>query len=102
MQTMSPVAFVVNMFADLCPPGLLPIAYGLRGTGYAPAVILLGLCYSICVFTMWCVARTSEITGEHTYRGQWEKVYGPSTAWVPVTVVILVCFGCNLSYSCFF
>lgn len=102
VNSMSAAAFVVNMFADLCPPGLLPLAAGLRGTGLLPALLLLLVLGSACVYTMWTVGRTCEITGCQTFRGQWAVTLGEQTAWVPVAVVVLVCFGCNLSYSCFF
>merc|ERR1719156_128358 len=32
------------MFADLCPPGFLPLAYGLRYTGYVPGLGLFRVC----------------------------------------------------------
>lgn len=102
MGTMGPVAFVVNMFCDLCPPGLLPLASGLRGTGYVPGLAILCTLCSFSVYTMWTVSRTKEITGKVTYRGMWEKTLGEGSSWVPVATIVSVCFGCNLSYSCFF
>merc|ERR1711972_1134504 len=99
---MSPVAFVVNMFADLCPPGVLPLAFGLKDTGYIPGLILLVCFYFCCVYTMWAVAKTADITGAKDFQGQWDKTIGTSTSWVPVFVVVLVCLGCLLCYSCMF
>lgn len=101
-ESMSSAAFVVNMFADLCPPGLLPLAYGLQGTGFVPAFAILFVFYGLCVYTMWTVSRTAEITGKVTFMDQWETVIGKETSWVPVVVVAVVCFGCNLAYACFY
>lgn len=101
-ETMGRFTFVVNMFADLCPPGFLPLANGLAKTGYIPGFIILLVFYSLCVYTMFVIARTAEITGAKDFAGQWGKTIGQRTSWVPVAVVVLVCFGCNLAYSCFF
>jgi len=102
LSSMSSFAFIVNMFADLCPAGILPLAAGLKKTGYAPAFLILGVLYLICVYTMWCISRVCEITGQHTFRSQWEKAIGRRSSGIPVCVIILVTFGCCLAYSCFF
>merc|ERR1719375_219733 len=99
---MSSIAFVLNMFADLCPPGMLPMAFALRQTGYVPAASLLVFFCGICVYTMWCIGRTTAITSETTFEGQWKVAIGQSTSWIPVAVVVAVCFGCLLSYACFY
>jgi len=99
---MSAWAFVVNMLVDLCPGGVLPLAYGLNWVGYAPAVLfLIGLC-ALSIYSMWMIAQTAEITGQKTWKGQWERAISSETAWIPVTVLALFCFGCNLLYSVFF
>jgi sodium-coupled neutral amino acid transporter 11 len=99
---MSSIAFVLNMFADLCPPGMLPMAFALRQTGYVPAACLLVFFCGVCVYTMWCIGRTTAITSETTFEGQWRVAIGQSTSWIPVAVVVAVCFGCLLSYACFY
>jgi sodium-coupled neutral amino acid transporter 11 len=99
---MSSIAFVLNMFADLCPPGMLPMAFALRQTGYVPAMCLLVFFCGVCVFTMWCIGRTTAITSETTFEGQWRVAISQSTSWIPVAVVVAVCFGCLLSYACFY
>lgn len=101
-DSMSNKAFVVNMFADLCPPGFLPIAYGLKDTGFIPGAIMLVVFYFLCVHCMYLIANSSMITGQTTFDAQWEQCLGKRTKWVPVAVVILVCFGCNLGYACFY
>merc|ERR1719506_1952941 len=99
---MSSTAFILNMFADLCPPGMLPMAFGLRQTGYVPAVCLLAFFCSVCVYTMWCIGRTTAITSETTFEGQWKVAIGQSASWIPVAAVVAVCLGCLLSYACFY
>eukprot|EP00928_Gymnodinium_smaydae_P003485 TRINITY_DN11246_c0_g1_i1.p1 TRINITY_DN11246_c0_g1~~TRINITY_DN11246_c0_g1_i1.p1 ORF type:complete len:650 (+),score=74.55 TRINITY_DN11246_c0_g1_i1:48-1952(+) len=101
-ETMSPFTFVVNMFADLCPPGFLPLAAGLKDTGYIPGFAIMLIFYGLCVYTMYAIAKTSEITGGKDFACQWSSTIGPRSSWVPGLVVVLVCFGCTLSYSCFF
>jgi len=100
--TMGPISFVVNMFADLCPPGLLPLAYGMKNTGFVPAAILLVVFYGLCVYTMWAIGQTARLTGANTFQSQWEAAIGVRSSWIPPAVVALVCFGCNLSYACFY
>jgi len=102
LGTMSSKAFVINMFADLCAPGLLPLAYGMTGTGFLPGGILLVVFYGMCVYTMWAIGRTCLLTQKLNFAEQWAQEIGPRSAWVPVTVVVLVCFGCCLSYACFY
>jgi len=99
---MSPASFVVNMLADLCPGGVMPLAYGMNWAGYAPAAVFLLVLTPISIYTMWVIAQTAEITGTKTWKEQWEKVVSPKTAWIPVTVLVLFCYGCNLLYSSFF
>lgn len=48
------------------------------------------------------IAKTAEITGQKTWKGQWEKAISAETSWIPVTVLVLFCFGSNLLYSVFF
>mmetsp|Transcript_37538 Transcript_37538/g.108152 ORF Transcript_37538/g.108152 Transcript_37538/m.108152 type:complete len:441 (+) Transcript_37538:1103-2425(+) len=101
-DSMSAFMFVVNMFADLCPPGFLPLAYGMKSTGYIPGLIMLVLFYILCVYTMYSISKAMQITGGKDFARQWTLTVGEGTAWFPVAAVFLVCFGCTLSYSCFF
>merc|ERR1719195_1549405 len=45
---------------------------------------------------------TSQITGARDFAGQWKCTFGPRTAWIPVLIVMVVCMGNCLAYSCFF
>lgn len=99
---MGAAAFIVNMLADLCPGGVLPLAYGLNWAGYVPAAFFLVVLCALSIYTMWVIAKTAEITGQKTWKGQWEKAISYDTAWIPVTTLVLFCFGSNVLYSIFF
>lgn len=101
-DTMSALTFVVNMFADLCPPGFLPLAFGLKATGYIPGLLMLVTFYGLCVYTMYAISKSMQLSGCKDFASQWTNAVGKGSAWFPVLAVFLVCFGCNLSYSCFF
>jgi len=100
--TMSPAAFIVNMFADLCPPGFLPLASGMASTGVAPGVLLVVLFYGLCTHTMFTVGKSTDITGATTFAEQWAIAVSEKTSWLPTVVVACVCFGCTISYACFY
>jgi len=99
--TMSSSAFIINMFADICPAGFLPLASGLKGTGYVAALLLVTVLCALCIYTMWVVGETARITGKNTFRSQWEVTLGKQTAWMPVLVIVLVALGSCVAYSCF-
>jgi len=100
--TLSEFSFVVNMFADLGPSGFLPLAHGLKDTGYIPGFLILISFYFICVFTMYSVAETSRLSGAKDYASQWGLCVSARTKWIPVAMVVAVTFGTLISYSCFF
>merc|ERR1719352_1654782 len=47
------------------------------------------------------IARTAFITGKNSFTDQWATLVGPSTSWIPVAVLISVCFGNCIEYLCF-
>jgi amino acid permease len=100
-QTMSSLAFIVNIVADLVPSGFLSISYGMSGAGYIPSLILLLIIGFIATFTMWTCGRTCEITGKYEFASQWIATIGPRTAWVPLAVIIVTSFGALLCYACY-
>mmetsp|Transcript_107561 Transcript_107561/g.304165 ORF Transcript_107561/g.304165 Transcript_107561/m.304165 type:complete len:648 (-) Transcript_107561:56-1999(-) len=101
-QTMGSMAFILNIVADLCPSGFLSISYGMDGTGYIWAALLLVVFCSLCIYTMWTCGRTSEITGERDFASQWALVIGAGGAWIPLLVIVIVAFGALLCYACYF
>jgi len=101
-ETMGDVEIVINLLADLSPAGILPLAYGMSGTGYVPAFALLLVFAAAAAFMMYLVGLTMEKTGAKSYDMIWEKVIGPGSMWVPLATVWLVTFGCCLAYACMF
>lgn len=101
-ETMDDVSIVINLLADLSPAGILPLAFGLGGTGYVIGTILLAIFGAAAAYMMYLIGRTVELSGQQSYDKIWEKVVGPSTSWVPIFTVVAVCFGCCLGYACFF
>jgi len=101
-DTMGDAEIVINLLADLTPAGVLPLAFGMSGTGYVPAVAILLMLTGVAAYMMHLIARTIEISGKNTYDQIWSVVIGPKSAWVPTTVVSVVCFGNCLAYACMF
>lgn len=94
-DTMSDLSLVINMLCDISPAGVLPLAFGMSGTGYIPAMILLLVFAGAAAYMMFLVARTIEIAGVKSYDRLWERC-----KWIPTVVLWLVCFGNALAYIC--
>jgi len=97
-------SLAINIMADLCPHGMLPLAFGMAsegGTGLAPALTLLLVFGSLSAYTLISIARACEATGEYSFRGIWSRTLHPSTAWIIDAGITLLCFGCCIFYSAF-
>ena len=97
-------SLAINIMADLCPHGMLPLAFGMAsegGTGLAPALTLLLVFGSLSAYTLISIARACEATGEYSFRGIWSRTLHPSTAWIIDTGITFLCFGCCIFYSAF-
>jgi sodium-coupled neutral amino acid transporter 11 len=101
-ETMDDVSIVINLLADLSPAGVLPLSYGMTGTGWVPAVAIVLLFASATAYMMYLIGRTIEISQRKSYSRIWEEVVGPGTVWIPTFVVFSVTFGCCLAYACMF
>lgn len=101
LKTMSGTVFVINMFADICPLGFLPLSSGLKSTGYVPALLLMFVACFTCIYTMGIVGQTASITTENTVRSQWVATLGKQTEVVPVLVIFLATLGSCVVYSRF-
>ncbi|CAE7450254.1 unnamed protein product [Symbiodinium sp. CCMP2456] len=75
-DTMTGASLVVNLLADVSPAGVLPLAYGMSGTGYIPAVVLLMLFACGAGYSMYLISRTIEISGVKSYDRIWERCIG--------------------------
>jgi sodium-coupled neutral amino acid transporter 11 len=100
--TMDDISIVINILADLAPAGVLPLSFGMTGTGVVPAVALVLVFAAAAAYMMYLVGRTVSISGRKSYSHIWEEVVGSGTVWIPTFVVFTVCFGCCLAYACMF
>jgi len=101
-ETMDDVSIVINLLADMSPAGILPLSFGMIGTGYLPAMVLLFL-FAVCSsYMLYLLSRVIQSTGANSFDRMWSKLMGESTAWVPTFTVVLVTFGCCLAYACMF
>lgn len=102
-ESASFMVLVFNMFVDLVPPGMLPLAYGVaQGTGLISAFLITFSFALLSIFTMTCIARCVHHSRCGTYGAIWKQAFGERTMMVPMIVVMLVCFGTLLSYACFY
>mmetsp|Transcript_45964 Transcript_45964/g.107466 ORF Transcript_45964/g.107466 Transcript_45964/m.107466 type:complete len:475 (-) Transcript_45964:110-1534(-) len=99
-DTMTGASLVINLLADVSPAGVLPLAYGMSGTGYIPAVLLLMLFACGAGYSMYLISRTIEISGVKSYDRIWERCIGERSKWIPSLVLCIVCFGNALAYVC--
>lgn len=94
----------INIMADLCPHGMLPLAFGMAsegGTGLVPALALLTLFGSLSAYTLVSIARACEATGASSFRAIWARTLGAKTAWVIDAGITFLCFGCCIFYAAF-
>jgi amino acid permease len=101
---MSMSTLVINIIADLCPHGMLPLAYGIAQggpTGLVPAVALVGLFGFLSAYTMTVYAKLADETKSNSIAEVWGKLIGEKTRWVADVAVFSLCFGCCVFYSAF-
>mmetsp|Transcript_46413 Transcript_46413/g.86734 ORF Transcript_46413/g.86734 Transcript_46413/m.86734 type:complete len:486 (+) Transcript_46413:92-1549(+) len=99
-DTMTGTSLIINLLADVSPAGVLPLAYGMTGTGYIPAVLMLLLFACGACYSMYLISRTIEISGVKSWDRMWERCIGEQSKWVPSLVLFVVCFGNSLAYIC--
>jgi len=98
---------VLNMLADLCPHGMLPMAYGVAamgGTGLAPAALMTAAASCACGYTLYSLGRSYSASGTKeppSLRAVWSAVIGEKTSWMASALVALLCAGCCVFYSAF-
>lgn len=100
------LSLVTNIVADLCPHGMMPLAYGLSQgasgpTGCIPALVLMILFGSMSAYTMISYADISKQTNSKNIGELWSKLINPKTKWLIDLSVFLLCFGCCVFYSAF-
>jgi len=95
---------VVNVVADLCPHGMLPLAYGIAqegGTGVIPAVALLLIFGSMSAYTMTSYADMAVETNSNSIGEIWGKLISKDNVYIADLSVFALCFGCCIFYSAF-
>ena len=101
---MSLTTLIVNIVADLCPHGMLPLAYGISQggpTGVVPALVLLGIFGSMSAYTMTSFANMAAETKSQSIGDLWAQLVDPKTKWIADAAVFSLCFGCCIFYSAF-
>ena len=101
---MSLATLVVNIVADLCPHGMLPLAYGISQggpTGVVPALALLVFFGAMSAYTMTSFANMAADTRTKSIGELWAKLVNPKTKWIADSAVFALCFGCCIFYSAF-
>lgn len=101
---MNSPTLVMNLLADLCPHGMLMLAFGMAahgGTGTVPAVaLLLGFC-GVGVYTLFSLGRAAQDCNKGTLLGVWSDLVGPRSGLAMEAMVATLCFGCCIFYAAF-
>lgn len=101
---MSIFTLAINIVADLCPHGMLPLAYGMASegsTGLVPALGLLLTFGSLSCYTLFSIARACQSTGNYSFRGVWSRTLSRESAWIIDVGITFLCFGCCIFYAAF-
>lgn len=95
---------IVNIVADLCPHGMLPLAYGLSQggpTGLIPSIALMAFFGAASSYTMSLYAKLAVSTGSKNIGDVWAKLMSPKSRWVVDASLLALCAGCCIFYSAF-
>ncbi|RYH28986.1 hypothetical protein EON65_10130 [archaeon] len=95
---------VINIVADLCPHGMLPLAYGFASggpNGLVPSVLLLALFATMSGYSMTAFASLAQHTNSSTIAEIWSKLFNPQTKFLVDLAIFGLCYGCCVFYSAF-
>jgi len=106
---MSAPMAVANILADLCPHGMMPIAFGLAadgGTGPVvgvATVLFFGFLswYSLLSYGRAADAVLDPHSGQESLASVWSEAVSPKTTYIPNYGCALLTLGCLLFYSAF-
>lgn len=107
---MGPITAITNVLADLCPHGMLPLAFGIAaggGTGPLTAVITLLIFGALSWYSLISFGRAADVvlkdSHEESLSSVWVKVVpgGEKTSYIPDLFCALLTSGCCLFYSAF-
>jgi len=97
-------SLVINVVADLCPHGMLPLAYGFAQggpTGILVAVPLMLIFGIFSAYTMTSVAGMAAELKSSDIGELWSTLVSQNTKWIADLSVFYLCFGCCVFYSAF-
>lgn len=103
-HSISTAQLVINVVADLCPHGMLPLAYGIAqegSTGIVTALGLLSVFGSMSAYSMTAYADMATETNSSSISDLWAKLFNAKTSWLADVAVFSLCFGCCIFYSAF-
>ena len=109
-ELMGPVTAFTNILADLCPHGMLPLAFGIAaggGTGALTATMTLLIFGALSWYSLLSWGRAADVvlkgSHEESLSAVWGKVIpnGDATSYVPDALCALLTIGCLLFYSAF-
>jgi amino acid permease len=103
-EKLSTTGLVVNIIADLCPHGMMPLAYGFAhrdSTGWAMAITLVIVFGSMSAYTMGSYAKMAQETNSASIGEIWRKVVSPTSEWMVNSAILALCGGCCVFYSAF-
>lgn len=86
-----------NIIADLCPHGMLHLAYGLAcggPTGIIPAVVLVAVFGAMSAYSMVVLAHLSKEVGAESIGDLWGRLKSPSSKWLIDASIMMLCYGC--------
>lgn len=95
---------ITNIVADLCPHGMMPLAYGFAQggpSGLIPSITLLVVFGSMSAYTMLSLSRLATSTNSKSLGEVWGKLISKKTEWVVDLAIFALCFGCCIFYSAF-
>ena len=101
---MSLSTLIINIVADLCPHGMLPLAYGIAQggpTGLVPAISLVAVFGFMSAYTMTLYAKMAQETKSNSISELWAKLLSEKSRWMADVAVFSLCFGCCVFYSAF-
>lgn len=109
-ELMSPATAITNVLADLCPHGMLPLAFGIAaggGTGALTATVTLLIFGALSWYSLLSFGRAADVvlkdSHEESLSAVWSKVVpnGEKTSYIPDAFCALLTIGCCLFYSAF-
>jgi len=101
---MSLISLINSIIGDLCPHGMLPLAYGFaKGgpSGLIPSVVMTIFFGIASAYTMFLYAKLGLTTNAENIGDIWATLMSPQTRWIVDSSFLALCVGCCIFYSSF-